>query len=120
MSMKLLPAAVDSLDPSQIPDVSNSLVPVAQGEITMRPGQTGVAPSADAFSWSSRTRSAGPNWIDATPVEDSQSDEAGLSAVEYVSGWAWSVPIERTAIAHYLFYAAGLANRRRWLVDLYA
>jgi hypothetical protein len=125
MSMKLLPASVNPVDSSQAPDVSNSIVPLAQGAITVRAGQVSVATSADAFTSSSRSHRAGANWIDAnwidaTPVEDAQSDEAGRAAVEYVSGWTWSSPIELTAIAHYLFYAAGLAKGRGWLVDLYA
>jgi hypothetical protein len=134
MSMKLLPALVDPVDPSHVPDVSNSLAPLAQRAITTSTGHS-VVPSADAFTgssstgssstgssstWSSRARRSGVIWIDATPVEDSLSGESGLSAVEYVSGWAWSSPIERAAIAHYLFYAAGLANGIGRLIDLYA
>jgi hypothetical protein len=132
VSIKLLPAAVNPVDPSRVPDVpgdgsrnvssnvSNSLVPLAQSAITTRAGQVSAVPSTDVFTWSSRTRPAGVNWIDATVVEDSQSDEAGHSAVEYISGWAWSSPIERTVIAHYLFYAAGLTNGTGRLVNLYA
>jgi hypothetical protein len=121
--MKLLPASVNPVDPLPAPDlsntVSNSLVPLAQSAITMRAGQVSVVPSADAFTWSFRSRPSGVSWIDATVVDDSQSNEAGSSAAEYVSGWAWSSPIERTAIAHYRFYSAGLTNDRGRLIDLY-
>jgi hypothetical protein len=118
MSMKLLPASVSPVDPPE-PDVSNSLVPVAQRAITVQGGPSSVVPSAGAFTRSSRSRRAAANWIDATPVDDPQSDEAA-SAVEYLPAWAWSDPIERTAIAHYLFYAAGFASGIGWLVNLYA
>jgi hypothetical protein len=119
MSMKLLPASVGPVDPSQS-DVSNSLVPLAQRAIDVQGGQISDVPSAAAFTWSSRNRAAGANWIDATPLEDSESDEARRSAVEYVSGWAWGGSIGRSAIAHYLAYAAGLVGSRGRLVDLYA
>jgi len=118
--MKLLPASVNPVDPSQVPDVSNSLVPLAQRAITTRAGQISLVPSTDAFDWAPWTRRAGANCINGTPVEDSQSDETGPSAGEYVSGWAWSCPVERTAVAHYLSYAGGPANGRGRLIDLYA
>ena len=111
MSIKLLPASVNPVDPSQAPDVSTSLVPLTQRAITTRAGQIRLVPSADAFAWSSSTRRGGANRIYGTPVEDSQSDETGRSGWEYVSGWAWSRPVESTAVAHYLSYAAG----SRWL-----
>jgi hypothetical protein len=53
-------------------------------------------------------------------VDDSQSDQTGRSTGQYVSGWAGISPVERTAIAHYLFYAASPASWRGWLIDLYA
>lgn len=118
--MKLLPASVDSVDQPPISDVSTSLVPLAGRAITARSGQVSVVPSADTFTWSSRTRAARGNWIEATLVEDSKNNEAGHSTAEYVSGWAWSNTIERSAIAHYLSYAGGLAIGRGRLIDLYA
>ncbi len=120
MSIKLLPASVNPVDPSQAPDVSTSLVPLTQGAITARAGQIRLVPSADAFAWSSSTRRGGTNRIDGTPVEDSQSDETGRSDWEYVSGWAWSLPVESTAVAHYLSYAAGAASWNGRLINLYA
>jgi len=118
--MKLLPASVNPVDPSQGPDVSNSLVPLAHRAVTTRAGQASLVPSADTFTWSSSARQGGVNWIDATPVEDSQSDETGSAGAEYVSGWAGSYPVERTVAAHYLFYAAAPANDRGQLINLYA
>lgn len=120
MSMKLLPASVDSVDPPPISDVSTSVVPFARRAITTQSGQVSVVPSADAFTWSSRTRAVRGNWLEATLVEDSQSDEAGRSTAEYVSGWAWSNTVERSAIAHYVSYAGGLTTGRGRLIDLYA
>jgi hypothetical protein len=120
MSIKLLPAPVNPVDPSQVPGVSNSLVSLAQRAITTRAGQISLVPTADAFAWSSGTRQGAANCINGTPVEDSQSGETGRSDWEYVSGWAWSRPLELTAIAHYLSYAAGPANGRGRLIDLYA
>jgi hypothetical protein len=126
MSMKLLPAAMDPIDPLNVPDASNKLVPLGQRAIGVVGDQSGVF-TADAFplssfTLSSRNRAGGANWIDAVPVEDSESDEAGRVAVEYVSGWDWgsSLSIGRSVIAHYLSYAAGLMNGRGRLVDLYA
>jgi hypothetical protein len=119
MSIKLLPASVDPVGPSQAPDVSSTLVPLTQRAITTRAGQISLVPSADTFAWSSSTRVGQANWIDGTPVEDSQSDGTA-SAGEYVSGWAGSRPIERTAIAHYLFYAAAPAGWSGRLIDVYA
>jgi hypothetical protein len=120
MSMKLLPASVNPVDPSQGPDVSTSLVPLTQRAITTRAGQIGLAPSADAFAWSSSTRRGAANLIYGTPVEDSRSDETGGLDGEYVSGWAWSRPVESTAVAHYLSYAGGPASWSGLLIDLYA
>src|SRR5580692_7930878 len=102
MSLKLLPAYVNSVD---TPDVSTSLVPLTQRAITTRASQISLVPSADAFAWSSSTRRGAANRIDGTPVEDSRSDETGSSGGEYVSGWAWSRLVGSTAVAHYLFYA---------------
>jgi hypothetical protein len=117
MSIKLLPASVNPVDP---PEVSTSLVPLTQRAITTRAGQIRLVPSADAFAWSSSMRRGGANPIYGTPVEDSQSDETGRSGWGYLSGWAWSHSVERTAIAHYLFYAAGPAGWTGRLIDLYA
>jgi hypothetical protein len=117
MSIKLLPASVNPVDP---PDVSTSLVPLTQRAITTRASQISIVPSADAFAWSSSTRRSGANRIDGTPVQNSQSAETGSSGWEYLSGWAWSHSVERTAIAHYLFYAAGPAGWSGRLIDVYA
>jgi hypothetical protein len=119
MSMKLLPALVDPVDP-QASDMSTSLVPLTQRAITTQAGQPGLVPSADAFAWSSSTRRRGPNVIYATPVEDFGSDEAGVLVGEYVSAWAGSNSVERTAIAHYLFYAAGRVGWSWRLINVYA
>jgi hypothetical protein len=120
MSIKLLPASVNPVDPSQAPDVSTSLAPLTQRAITTRAGQISLVPSADAFAWSSSTRRGEANRIYGTLVEDSQSDETGRSGGEYVSGWAWSRTVESTAVAHYLSYAADPAGWRGRLIDLYA
>ena len=119
MSIKLLPASLSPLEASPASDVSTSLVPLTQRAITTRGGQIGLVPSADAFSWSSSTRPGQANRIDGTPMEDSRSDD-GPSGGEYVSGPAWSRPIESTAVAHYLFYASGPAAGSGRLIDLYA
>ena len=119
--MKLLPAAVNPVEPRPASDdVSTSLVPVTQRAIATRAGQTRVVPSADAFSWSSSTRWGGANRIYGTVVEDSQGDGTGSAGGEYVSGWAWNPSVERTAAAHYLFYAAGPTSWSGWLINLYA
>jgi hypothetical protein len=120
MSMKLLPASSNLLDSPQAPDVSTSLVPLTQRAITTRPGQMSLVPSGDAFARSSSTRRSEPNLIYGTPVEDSESDAALPSRGEYVSGWAWSRPVEKTAVAHCLSYAASPARWRGWLINLYA
>ncbi len=127
--MKLLPASVNPVEASQSPEVSTSLAPLTQRGITARASQTTLVAPADAFAWSSSTRRGEANRIDATFVDDSPSDsqssdsqsrETGPSAWEYVSGWAWSRPVEITAVAHYLSYAAGLAGWSGRLIDLYA
>jgi hypothetical protein len=128
MSIKLLPAAVTPVDPPQAPDVSTSLVPLTQRAAiattpratATRAGQIGLVPSADAFTRSSSTRRGGANRIYGTFVEDSQSDETRGSGWEYVSGWAWSYSVGRTAIAHYLFYATDPAGWSGRLINLYA
>jgi hypothetical protein len=114
MSIKLLPASVDPADP---PDVSTSLVPLTQRAIAARTGQISLVPS-DAFSSSLPRR--GGNRIYGTPVEDSQSNQTARSGWQYLSGWAWSHSVERTAIGHYLFYAASPAGWSGQLIDLYA
>lgn len=120
MSIKLLPASVNPVEPSQAPDVSTGLVPLTQRAITTRAGQISLVPSADAFAWSSSTRRGEANLIHGTVVEDSQSDETGRSAWEYVSGWAWSRTVESMAVAHYFTYAAGPTRWSGRLIDLYA
>ena len=120
MSIKLLPASVNPVDPSQAADVSASLVPLTQRAISTQAGQINFVPSADAFAWSSSTRRGEAPFIYGTLVEDSQSDETGRSAWQYVSGLAWSGLVESTAIAHYLSYAASYASWSGRLIDLYA
>jgi len=121
MSMKLLPASVNPVDPPRAPDLSTSLAPLTQKAIATR-SQISLVPSPDAFARSSSTstRRGEPNLIYGTPVEDSQSHDAGPSRGEYVSGWAWSRPVEKTAVAHYLSYAAGLTAWSGRLINLYA
>jgi len=126
MSIKLLPAAVNPVEPPQAPDVSSSLVPLTQRAIATtqravptRAGQISLVPSADAFTRSSSTRRGGANRIYGTFVDDSQSGGMGSSGGEYVSGWAWSHPVGRTAIAHYLFYAIDPASWSGRLINLY-
>lgn len=120
MPIKLLPASVNPVPPSQATDVSTSLVPLTQRALITRADQTSLAAPAAVFAWSSSSRRGETNRIDATPVDDSQSDDTGHSGVEYVSGWAWSRPIESTAIAHYLSYAGGPARWNGWLINVYA
>ena len=132
MSIKLLPASVNPVDPPQAPDGTTSLVPLTHRAIATRAGQISLAPSlvpslatslaksAGAFAWSSSTRQGGPKFIDGTPVEDPQSDETGYPRSEYVSGWAGSYSVESTAIAHYLFYATGPTSWSGRLINLYA
>jgi hypothetical protein len=121
MSIKLLPASVNPVNPPQPPDASTSLVSLPQRAITTRASQITLVPSADAFAWSPSTRRGEANRIDATFGEDSQSDGTGHSAWEYLSaGWAWSRSVQRTAVAHYLSYAAGSAGWSGRLIDLYA
>jgi hypothetical protein len=120
MSIKLLPASVNPVDTSEASDASTSLVPLAQRAIATQAGQIRLVPAADAFTWSSSTRRGEAEFIDGTPVEDSQSDESGRAGGEYVSGWAWSRTVASTAVDHYLSYAANLFGWRGGLVDLYA
>ena len=119
MSIKLLPASVNSVGPSHAPDLSASLVPLTQRVPVTQTGQIGLVSSADTFSWSSSTRLDQANWIDGTPVEGSQSDETA-SIGEYVSGWAWSRPVASTAIANYLFYAGSPSGCSGQLINVYA
>jgi hypothetical protein len=120
MSIKLLPASVNPVDPSEASDGSTSLVPLTQRAIATQASQISLVTPADAFTWSPTTRRRRANRIYGTPVDDSQSDQTGRSTGQYVSGWAGISPVERTAIAHYLFYAASPASWRGWLIDLYA
>ena len=125
MSIKLLAASVNPVDPSQAPDGSTSLVPVTQRAIARRAGQISVVPSADVFAWSTSTRRGEAPFLHGTLVEDSQSDDTqgdgtGRSGWQYVSGLAWSGLVESTAIAHYLFGAANPANWSGRLINLYA
>jgi len=123
--MKLLGASVSAVDAPVVSDGSGGLVPVGPRAVAMRSGEIGLVRSGNAFSGSPRARAGGVNWndgnwIDATPVEDSETDEARLSLAEYVSGPAWSGKVERTAAALYLFYAAGFAKMKGRLISLYA
>jgi hypothetical protein len=125
MSMKLLPASINSVDLSRAPDVSTSLVPLTQRTIATQAGQISLVPPTDAFARSSSTRRGEPDVIYGTPVEDSRSadspsDGTGSSGGEYVSGWPWSRPVQSTAIAQYLSYAGGPARLSGRLLDLYA
>lgn len=120
MSINCSPRRRIRVVPSQVPEVSTSLVPLTQRAITTRAGQISLVPSGDAFAWSSPARRGEANRIDATFVEDSQNNEAGPSAWEYVSGWAGSRPLEITAVAHCLSYAAGLTSWSGRLINLYA
>jgi hypothetical protein len=119
MSIKLLPALVNPVDPSQVSDGSNGIVPLTPRAVITQAGQSILVPSGDTFSWSSSARQGGANWIDGTFVEDSQSN-ATASAGEYVSGLAGSRPVASTAIAHYLFYSAAPAAWSGRLIDVYA
>lgn len=119
MSIKLLPASVNPLDPSQASDVSASLVPLTARAVTTPAGQRSLVPSRDTFSRSQSARQHEAIWIDGTFVEDSQSD-ATASPGEYISGLAWSRPVAITAIAHYLFYSAAFARWSGRLIDVYA
>jgi hypothetical protein len=123
MSIKLLSASVDPVEPSEALEVSkSSLVPLTQAANTTPGSQISLVPDTDAFAWSSSTRRGGANRIYATFVENSQSDRTGRSGGggEYLSGWPWSHSVEGTAIAQYLSYAAGLAGWNGRLIDLYA
>ena|ERR1700685_1787416 len=120
MSIKLLPASVNAVDSSQTSAVSTSLVPLTPRAITRRAGQIALVPSPDAFAWSSSSRRGATNRIYGTIVEDFTSDQTGVSDSEYVSGWFWSASHARTALDHYLFYAANPTIWRGRSVDLYA
>jgi hypothetical protein len=120
MSIKLLPASVNPVEPSPSPDGSTSLVPLTRRAITTGAGQISVVPSTDVFACSSSARRGEAPFIHGTLVEDSQSDEKGRSAWQYVSGWAWSGLVEGTAIVHYLSSAANPASWSGRLIDLYA
>jgi hypothetical protein len=120
MSMKLLPAAVNPVDPSLAPDAAISLVPLTQRAISTRAGQASLVPSGDDFAWSSSTRQGQAKFIPATLVEDQQGDGTGHSGWEYLSGWAWGHSVASTAIAHYLFYGVGTALWNTGLINLYA
>jgi len=125
MSIKLLPASANPVDPLDVstglvPFTSTSLVPFTQRAIIRQASQISVAPSADTFAWSSSTRQGGANRINGTPLQNSQSDDSERSGWQYLSGWAWSHSVERTAVAHYLFYAAGPSSWSGRLIDLYA
>jgi hypothetical protein len=128
MSIELLPASLNPVDPPQASDVSTSLVPLTQSAVSTRAGQISLVPSTDTVAWSSSawsssTRPGGANRIDATPVEDSEdggtTDATGPSDAEYVSGWAGSRSIESTAIAHYLFYAGAPGGWSGQLINVY-
>jgi hypothetical protein len=119
MSIKLLLASVNPVDPSQASDVSTSLVPQTPRAVTTQAGQSSLAPAGDTVSRSPSTPQGEANWIDGTFVDDSQSD-ATASAGEYVSGLAWSRSVASTAIAHYLFYSAARAGWSGRLIDVYA
>jgi hypothetical protein len=120
MSIKLLPASVNAVEPAQASDASNSLVPVNSVAIASRAGKINLVPSADAFTRSSATRRGEADFIYGTLVEDSPGDETGRSGGEYVSGLAWSRPVESTVIAQYLSYSASSAGWRGRFIDVYA
>jgi hypothetical protein len=120
LSIKLLPASVNPLDPPQASDASTSLVPLTQTPINPRASQISSVPPADTFTWSSSTRRNAPTLISATLVEDFPSNEKERSAWEYVSGWVWSNLAGNTAIAHYLSNAASPGSWSGQLLDLYA
>jgi hypothetical protein len=119
MSMKLLPVSVDPVDPSQASDGSASLVLLTHRAITAPAGQISLVPF-DAFARPSSPRRGQANVIYGTPVEDPDLDETTNSYAEYVSVWAGSYSVERTAIAHYLFYAAGPTGWIWRLINVYA
>jgi hypothetical protein len=120
MSIKLLPASSNPLGPSGASDVSTSLVPLTPRALATRASQINLVSSPDTFAWSSSTRPAGPNRISGTLVENSQSDETATSDQEYVNGSPWTRPIESTAAAQYLFYAAAPTGWTGRLINLYA
>jgi hypothetical protein len=119
MSIKLLPASANPVDPSQASHVSASLVPLIPRAVTNQARQSSLIASGDTFSWSPSTRQDEANWIDGTFVEDSQSG-ATNSVGEYVSGLARSYFVASTAIAQYLFYSTAPAGWNGQLIDVYA
>jgi hypothetical protein len=124
MEIRLLPAPVDPPESSGAADVSTSLVPVGRGALATRAGAgSDLVHCADIYGWSSPAERGEAPRIYGTPVEEPQSENAsgmGSSAWEYVYGWAWSPPIERTATAHYLMYAAIPKAGNGRLIDVYA
>jgi hypothetical protein len=120
MSIKLLPASVNAVDPAQASDVSNSLAPLTQAAIASRAGKISLVPSADAFTRSAAMRRGEANFIYGTLVEDSNGDAAGRSGGECVSGLGWGRPVESSVIAQYLFYSASPAGWRGRYIDVYA
>jgi hypothetical protein len=120
MSIELLPASVTPAGPSQASGESTSLVLATPRAIATRASQISLVPSAGTFTRSSPARRGGAQFIYGTPVEDSPSDNAGLSPWQHVSGWAWNRLVANTAIAHYLSYAATPGSWTGQLIDLYA
>ena len=127
MSIRLL-TAVNTAGPLDAAEASVGLVPLTTRAMTAQAGQTslvasgaagGVAIASDRHSWSSATKARRANWIDATPVEDTES-EGTASIPEYVWGWSGSASVERSAIAQYLFYSATPAGRSGWFLNVYA
>ena len=120
MPIKLLPASVNPLDLSHQPDASASLAPLPQSAIIARAVQATHSTAGDAFARSSSARRSEPKFIHGTPVEDSQSNDSGPSAWEYVSAWASRHLVENTVIAHYRSYATAPAIWNGRLINLYA
>jgi hypothetical protein len=125
MEIRLLPAPVDSSDSSDVTAASTSLVPYDRGAIGTRVSTpSDIVRSADTYVWSAPAGRGGANRIYGTPVEDAWSEDASGGAAgsvwEYVSGWAWSRPIELTAIAQYLKSAAKSISGSGLLIDVYA
>jgi hypothetical protein len=125
MEIRLLPAPVDSSDSSDVTAASTSLVPYDHGAVATRASTpSDIVRSADTYVWPASAGRGGANRIYGTPVEDSHSEDAsgetGESIWEYVSGWAWSRPIELTAVAQYLRSAAKSISGNGLLIDVYA
>jgi hypothetical protein len=123
MVIRLLPASVDPPD-STGTAASTSLVLVNRALATRVSTPSDSGYPADSYAWSAPAGRAGAHRIYGTPVEDSQGDgasgETRSSAWEYVSGSAWSPPVERTAAAHYLMYAARFTSGNGQLLNVYA